>query len=378
MPTIDSLIISDEDELQSLADDWNRLAKCADPKSVYLRHEWSDASWQWLKKEGCELRVICVQRDGELIGVCPLVRHRVIRAGISLIELKGLAVPDTQEFSLIADPKNVSDVVTGLMNTLKSGRVSWDIMSLATLPVDLPATQALEEMAPRFGLGVETLKSHENPGINLEGDWEAYYARRSRRLKKGNNLVRNRLKRDNKDVEIQCFDCSSEGLELQSLLKTLTKLSASSWKADTGLTLDNAGPGAFLTRLSEHAISNSWFLVWLLTIDQEPAAMEYQLEFNGVISGLRADYDAKFEDYSPGTLLNWRIIERLFDRDACYYALGPGSNPYKLRWVEEGRKLRDIVFYGTSIRARGLRTLEMRIKPILRRLFQKKASAGSR
>jgi len=378
MPILSSLIVSDEVEFQSLADDWNRLANHVDPYSVFLRHEWSDASWQWLKKDDCELCIICVQRDGELIGLCPLVCHRTVRAGIGLVELKGLAVPDTQEFSLIADPANIGDVVTGLMNTLKSSRVRWDIMSLETLPVNLPATKALEDTAPGFGFGVQVVKSHENPGISLEGGWEAYYARRSRRLKNGNNLIRNRLKRDNKEVEIRCFDFASEGFELQSLLEILTKLSASSWKASTGLTLDNPGPGAFLTRLSEHAVTNSWFLVWLVTIDQEPAAMEYQLEFNGIISGLRADYDAKFKDYSPGTLLNWRIIERLFDRDASYYALGPGSNPYKSRWSEEGRELRDIVLYGTSIRARGLHSLETRLKPLARRLLRKKESAGSR
>jgi len=377
MPILDSLIVSNEVEFQSLATDWNRLAYLTDPSSVFLRHEWSDASWQWLNKDDWQLCVICVKRDGELIGICPLVRHRTVRARIGLIELKGLVVPDNQEFSLIADSANIGDVVTGMLNALKSSRICWDILSLESVPANLPTTTTLENMAPGFGYSIRVLKSYENPGINLEDDWEVYYGRRSRRLKKGNNLIRNRLKRDGKEVEILCFDRTSTEFDLESLLNTLTKLSASSWKASTGLTLDNPGPGAFLSRLSEHAISNSWFLVWLLTIDQEPAAMEYQLEFNGVISGLRADYDARFEGYSPGTLLNWRIIERLFDRDASYYALGPGSNPYKSRWVEGGRELGDIVIYGTSIRARALAMLEMHIKPLARRLLQKKGHPQS-
>ncbi len=375
---LESSIISDEDEFCSLASDWNKLAHRTDQSSVFLRHEWNDAAWQWLKKDDCELCIVCVRRDEELIGLCPLVRRQTVRAGIRLNELGGLAVPDTQEFSVIANPADLGDVVTGLMNILKSGTVRWDIMNLEKLPADLPATKVLEDTARTCGYDVQTLLKHDNPGIDLQDDWEAYYGRRSRRLKKGNNLVRNRLQRDDKVVEIRCFDSASEGFELARLLETLTKLSASSWKASTGLTLNNPGPGAFLARLSEHAVNNSWLLVWLLTIDQEPAAMEYQLEFNGVISALRADYDGKFQDYSPGTLLNWRIIERLFEREASYYALGPGSNPYKSRWVEEARELRDVIMYGPSIRARALHTLEMHIKPLLRRILQKTGSDSSR
>ena len=138
-------------------------------------------------------------------------------------------------------------------------------------------------------------------------------------MKKGNNLIVNRLKRDNKSVEIRCYDhAAADSYDLASLMKTLVSLSASSWKASTGLTLDQQGPGAFINRLSELAMRNAWLLVWVLTIDGEPAAMEYQLEFKGVVSGLRADYDSRFDGYSPGTLLNWRIIEQLFERDASF------------------------------------------------------------
>lgn len=371
MQGLNSLIVSDEASFQSLFDDWNDLAHRTDKNSVFFRHEWHDASWQWLRDDGCELCVVCIRRDGVLIGLCPLVCRRIKRAGMQLRQLTALAVPDNQEFSLLADPVDVEDVAACLMDVLKSGAVRWDIMSLERLPTDLPATKILQRKASGSGYGVHALQKHDNPGISLRDDWDAYYGRRSRRLKKGNNLVRNRLQRDGKVVEIKCFDSRSEGFELQALIKTLTEISASSWKAGTGLTLDNPGPGTFLARLSELAMENSWFLVWLLTIDEEPAAMEYQLEFNGVISGLRADYDGRFHDYSPGTLLNWKIIERLFERGASYYALGPGSNPYKARWVEDARELVDIVIFGSSIRARGLRIVELHLKPFIKRILRK-------
>lgn len=376
MPSLETFIISDEDGFQALANDWNRLASLTNADSVFFRHEWSDASWQWLKQEGCELCIVCVRRDGNLIGLCPLVRRRITLAGIRMRKLSSLAVPDNQEFSLLADPQDVECVAAALFSALRNGTVQWDLLDFEKLPCELPSTKALLNAASESRYAIQETLRHANPGIDLRGGWDAYYGRRSRRLKKGNNLVRNRLERDGKVVEIQCIDSSNDDLDLQSLLRVLEDISARSWKSVTGLTLDNPGPGAFLARLSELASRNAWLLVWLLLIDQKPVAMEYQLEFNSVVSGLRADFDDEYSDSSPGTLLNWRIIEQLFGRDASYYALGPGSNAYKARWVEESRELVDVVIYGNSLRANAVRTLQLYVKPFVKRILGKNGASS--
>ena len=267
------------------------------------------------------------------------------------------------------------------MECLSSGGIRWDVMRLVKLRSDLPVIQAMKDAAHRTGFAIQVLEGGSNPGINLVNGWSSYYSSRSRRLKKGNNLIVNRLKRDEKQIEIRCYDlATADQFDQASLIKTLVSLSASSWKANTGMTLENEGPGAFIARLSEHAMRNSWFLAWVLTIDGEPAAMEYQLEYNGVVSGLRADYDPRFEEYSPGTLLNWRIIEQLFERDVSFYSLGPGSNEYKMRWAEELRQLKTMVMYGTSMRGRAVGLIEMYLRPLARRIkkFVKGDDSGGR
>jgi CelD/BcsL family acetyltransferase involved in cellulose biosynthesis len=367
MPTIEHLCISDEAGFQGLVDEWNRLAARTDPRSVFFRHEWFDAAWRWLR-DTCSLCIVCIRRDGELIGICPLLRRRSTRARIAMTELKFLTVPDTQECGLLADPSDLGDVVTGIMDYLSSGKIYWDIMRLEKLPADSSVLKVLADTAHRTGYKVQVSDGGDNPGVGLKDSWQAYYGRRSRRLKKGNNLIVNRLKRDKKQVEIRCYRRTVDDIDQASLIKTVIALSASSWKSSTGLTLDNRGPGAFIVRLSEHAMRNSWFLVWVLTIDGEPAAMEYQLEFNGVVSGLRADYDPRFEEYSPGTLLNWRIIEQLFDRDSSFYSLGPGSNQYKMRWAEEHRQLKTLVAYGPSVRGWVVYVVENYMRPLARDL----------
>ena len=96
MPTIECLCIKDEAGFQGLADEWNRLAARTDPRSVFFRHEWFDAAWRWLN-DTCDLCIVCIRRDGGLIGICPLVLRRATLSRIAVTVLEFLAVPDTQE-----------------------------------------------------------------------------------------------------------------------------------------------------------------------------------------------------------------------------------------------------------------------------------------
>lgn len=360
--------IRDDRGFQSLAEDWNRLARDTNPRSVFLRHEWFDAAWCWLRRSA-ELCIVCVRRGDELVGICPFVLRRTKRSGIPLSALEFLTIPDTQEAALLAAPADARAVADALCGYLAGGDLAWDVADLQKLQAGSVGLEALRSAAAASGFSVRVTEAGSNPGLGLRDGWEAYYGRRSRRLKKGNNHAANRIKRDGREVTIRCYDSSNrEDYDRGALLETLANLSGRSWKADTGLTLDNPEPRAFIERLTAHADENGWLLAWLLSIDGTPAAMEYQLEYEGVVSGLRADYDQRYDDLSPGTLLNWRIIERLFDRDATYYSLGPGSNAYKMRWSEHDEMLFSVLVYSKSLRGRLLFGIDAVLRPAARRL----------
>lgn len=363
-------VVRNENEFRGLTEEWNRLAAETDEHCIFLRHEWFDAAWCWSSGDS-KLNILCVTQGGTLIGIFPLVFRRATLARIPVRLLEFLAIPDTQECAVLSAPENVNDVILALSQYLASKEIRWDIVHLVKLRVDSPVSRRLEAIAREVGSGFRLDDGGLNPGIGFDDDWESYYGRRSRRLKKGNNLIVNRLKRDGKNVVIHHYD-SAAAVDAgeEEILKTLVRLSASSWKARSGSTLEKEGPGKFIDRLSRHAIRNSWFLAWVLTVDGQAAAMEYQLDYKGVVSGLRADYDPQFEQYSPGTLLNWRIIERLFETNTKQYWMGPGSNQYKLRWTEQEIALNNLYVYGKTLRGRAVRIVELFLRPAARRLLK--------
>src|SRR4030065_2062985 len=93
--------ISDETRFQALRDDWNTLATQASRDSVFLRHEWFDAAWQWRKADST-LHLLCVRQGERLIGIFPLVDRETHRYGALVRVGEFLAGPRTQSCDVVA------------------------------------------------------------------------------------------------------------------------------------------------------------------------------------------------------------------------------------------------------------------------------------
>jgi CelD/BcsL family acetyltransferase involved in cellulose biosynthesis len=152
---------------------------------------------------------------------------------------------------------------------------------------------------------------------------------------------------------------------------TLRQLSAASWKQNTGTTFDNSAPSAFLDTLIEHGRREGWLVVWLLTLDDRTIASELHVEYGGRAHALRADYAEDAAELSPGSYLNWKIIERLFDSDLYRYELGPGSNPYKQRWTEHGIAMATLNAWPPTMRGRMSACWHLQLRPALAGIKQR-------
>lgn len=362
-PALEVRCITDEPAFVALHGEFNRLVEASPRADVFLRHEWFDAAWQWAKLSH-ELRVLTVSRGGELVGVCPLVAARRRRRGLPTTHWSFLTVPDTQYCDLIAAEGLEGAVAQAVADYLSRHAGHWDVLELGYLR---EGGVALRFLAPQFARRRAALSAEPagaNPVIPLSGGWAAFYATRGRRLKKSNNLVANRLTRAG-ELRLEWRRGDTLG-DLDGLLAAVVGVSARSWKADTGFSLDRPGPGAFVTRLTELAAARGWLSVWLLTLDGETVAAEYQLEYRGRVYALRADFDRAREELSPGSYLNWKLLEQLFGAGLGAYYMGPGNNAYKARWTEGGEPVHRLTAFSPSLRGRGLHLLEQRLAPLAR------------
>lgn len=363
-PGVRVVRITDEAAFAALKTGWNRIAALSGMPSVFLRHEWFDAAWQW-RRQDAKLFILCIYRDEMLIGICPLISRHARHARMQVRLLEFLTVPDTQACDVLSAPEDASAVVEALSMALFACRNEWDVLQLSYLQPGTASHGVLPGAFLARGLKNRMAQAGDNPFIDLQTGWEAFYATRGRRLKKSNNLVANRIKKAG-ELEIEWLHRDADAEKIGQTLAAAVEISARSWKETTGNTLENPAPGAFIKRLTDLAHAEGWLSIWLLRLGGKPVAMEYQLAYQGSVHALRADYDNEYRDFSPGSYLNWKLLEQTFSNGFQRYCMGPGDNPYKLRWTETALPLSRLTAYSTSWRGKLAALYDLRLAPVAR------------
>lgn len=360
-------LVAESADFMALHSEWNAMAAPPAPLTPFGRHEWFDAAWQW-RQETAKLYVLCFYASERLGAVLPLALQEGRVRGWRVRELTFLTVPDTQFCDIISAEPYRMHASVAFANELARRGDEWDVLRLKYLTPDAIAVSALCGVLKASGFTTRITTLPGNPFIRLDSNWPAYYGTRSRRLKKANNLAANRLKRMG-EIRVEClasYPCAPT--EVSSFLERAITISARSWKRRTGNSLDQRGPQSFIRRLSELAVREGWLSLWIMSVNGRPVAMEYQLVADGNVFALRSDFDAEFEDVSPGTHLNQQMLEGLFGRGLRRYYMGPGNNAYKHRWADALEPMQELTVYGRSLAGRATAAWETTIKPVATRV----------
>jgi CelD/BcsL family acetyltransferase involved in cellulose biosynthesis len=356
-------LISSAAEFTALQEQWNAVASSARDASVFCRHEWLDSAWQW-RQQTARLYLLCYFVGRRPAAVLPLVWQKVPTRGLAVRELSFLTVPDTQACDLIVAEPDTASASAAFALELWRRRAEWDVMRLKFLSSSSVAACTFRDSLEATGFTTRAANAPGNPFVALDSTWEHYYATRSRRLKKGNNLAANRLRKAGAVTIDWLAPGDDDSERVESFLERSIGISAKSWKSRTGNSLDMPAPQAFIRRLSALASRRGWLSIWILSLNDRPVAMEYQLVADGNVYALRSDFDAEFDEISPGTHLNRVLVQQLFGRGLRRYYMGPGNNAYKLRWTEETRPVQELAVYGPALAGRGLALWEATVRPM--------------
>jgi hypothetical protein len=338
---------------------------------VFLTYEWHCAAWEWVQKNS-QLNIVCIYCDSDLIGIVPLIKKQEKIRGLKLKKLQFLAVPDTQFCDIITTEQNAEQVANVTVDYLIKNKQEWDFLSFGNLSDNSYVYRLFIPLIHSKNFKSRLFMDTHNPQIIIDQSWEDYYKTRSRRLKKGNNLIANKLNKASDKIEIKHFGTRKEDAPtISQLLKDITDISCSSWKSQTGLSLDNPGPAAFIKYLTDCANNNGWLSIWLLYIGERPVAMEYHLRYDKYVHALRADFRDEHSDLSPGAYLHWKIVENLFKNKGTNYQMGPGNNAYKERWSNATPPVYRITVYSKNILGRFLGAIQTQIAPTILRFYSK-------
>ncbi len=198
----------------------------------------------------------------------------------------------------------------------------WRALDLRPVPADASTVALMPALARAAGLECRIEREERCPVIELPDSWEAYLARLSgkdrhelrRKLRRAES-ARPRVEVARTPAGIAAFLDSFVGLHRKS-------------KVGKARFMDERME-AFFREVAGALAAAEWAALWLLWLDEQPAAALFCLEYGGTIGLYNSGFDPAARALSPGVVLIARTIEDAIARGFRRFDFLRGDEPYK-------------------------------------------------
>ena len=309
--------------------EWRALLPRASMNKVFASPTWLRVWWDEFGG-GRDLILLSVRRDGELVGVAPLMRD-----GDQLCFAGDTQVCDYMDF--IAAAGEEETVVSAVLRSL--GEEPWRELVLWAVPDGSPTLEALKAAAPDFGLRVDIEPEDVCPQLDLPATWEEYLASLT---KKDRHELRRKLRK------------LSQGGEV--LLETVVEPAAVTEALDDFLRLYREGrsdKAAFMTERMERFFrgivsalaAEGRIELLFLTLGGVRVAAILCFHEDGESLLYNSGYDPGYSYLSVGLLSKALALRKAIEEGKDRFDFLRGAEPYK---YDLGAK--DLTVYRCTVR----------------------------
>jgi hypothetical protein len=156
---------------------------------------------------------------------------------------------------------------------------------------------------------IEILKYIDIPRLAIAGDFQAYWAKRSKNLRHNLDRQIRRIQESGKTLELVVERRPSRMAEC---VREYGRLESIGWKAQHGTAVnENNIQGQFYRDICEHFSAAGEAIVFQLLLDGKAVASDLCLFRNGMLVVLKTTYDEKVEKLSPALLMRREIVREL-------------------------------------------------------------------
>jgi peptidoglycan/xylan/chitin deacetylase (PgdA/CDA1 family)/CelD/BcsL family acetyltransferase involved in cellulose biosynthesis len=305
--------------LESLADEWPALA--ARSGNVFATYEWASSWWRHHGQGHRPLVTACRSADGRLVAILPLYLWSV--GPLRVLRFIGHGAAD--DLGPIHADEDRDEA--GVLARKVLAKLDWDMFVGEQLP-------ARELWSDRLGAGI--IRREGSPVLRAPGGgWPEYLAGRSPNFRQQLGRRERNLARRHQVA----FRLVREPGQLPEAMDQLFRLHQLRWGGAGSAFLHRA---AFHRDFAATALERGWLRLWLLELDDRPAAAWYGFRFGDVESYYQSGRDPAFDGLSAGFVLLAHTIRAAFDGGAAEYRFGRGQDPYKYRFTDEDPGLETI------------------------------------
>lgn len=327
-------------DIKSFRDKWIKLI----PKTIYhmtLTYEWFYATWRSLTGFKDVRAVVFTSRDNLVSAMCFVVEHNADKS-VTRIRIPASLVP---AFVDVGEYKNV---LNSLKEYLNSQFPSWETLMFDELDLDFPETNRFISSAEACGFEVELLKTHETPVLQTDMDFENYYRRHYKKIKKamGNKP---RLLADVGEFEVKMYTSVDE---IRHGMGLVQEVDCCSWKyVEHSDMASREGQLIFWESLAYELAESGSIILFILQFreSKEPIAFEYVMYRDQKALVAKHSFKESYKRFSPGVILRFEVIKALFERGITTFDTWGIKDEFKMIWCNEVRERHTLKLHRKNI-----------------------------
>ena len=296
-------VLESADAVRAIAEDWDDLWRRSDVTMPTLCAE-PMASWIETFGANRHTRILTVRHDNRLVGALPIVGRklgRVVPAGdvpLNQWSANGDLLIDA-EADIAAVTERIAEAIYDL---------PWPILWFQMVPWQADYWTGFAEKLTRLGAQVDTSPGFEIGRTSLERPFDAYFADRSKNLRRSFRKDLKRLETEGR-VELQVFDELPPD-EVEDPLRRAFAIEDSGWKGEAGTSvLRSEGVFEFYLRQAKYFANRGVLRLAFLECGGKAIAFELGWFGKSVYHSFKVGYDEDYRKFGPGHLLRGRLIE---------------------------------------------------------------------
>lgn len=341
------MIIRDNNEFLALKEEWDDLVLESSANCLFLAFDWMYTWWMTLSADR-KLHLLTVRdRDGRLIAIAPMTsrppRYKELKP-FRVLEFLGSGNVGSDYLSILIRDGYEDAALSVVADSLAKSKMVLDL-SLVERTSTVMIKLAIQ--LSQRGWDTDRTALSFSPFISLyRYNWESYLSSLSTSHRRN---FRKKLKRVEDDFDVS-FEYVQTESQREAALRILVELHLKRWNNRGGSNaLHNKALVAFHTRVSQLALMGNYLRLYVLRLDDMPAAAVYGFDYNGVFYYYQAGFDPAFSAYSVGLLALGLTIRASMDRGLREFDMLHGEEEYKYLWAEDAHELVRLDLFPPSI-----------------------------
>ena len=304
----------------ALTREWDELSDTSNAP-LWVRPGWIEPWWRAFGKG--EFELFTLRNGGRLRAAIPIGRSPTMARSPSNWH--------TPTFGAIAVDEPARRLLLGELLATKIPAFTFMFVE-----EDGPDETALAFAAAAVRRRVLTRALESSPVVTLTGEWDAYEAALSKKVR---TELRRRRRRLSEMGRLE-FTVSDGSRDLAQSLDEGFEVERAGWKGRRGTAIASSpSTRAFYAEVAQWSAARGWLALGFLRLDGKALAFDFCIEHGGSHFLLKTGFDPDFNKYGPGMLLRYEMIKRAFSEEnlQSYEFLGQ-SDPWKMQWTDQVRR----------------------------------------